>query len=181
MKDEKNMTTGQTRSILFITQAAIIAALYTVLTVLAASFNLASGEIQVRFSEALTILPFFSFAGVPGLTIGCLISNIVTGANIFDVVFGTFATFIGAMGTWYIGKIFDKTKANILKFLAPLPPIISNTVIVPYILVYAYHIPAGIQYLMLTVGVGEIIACGIFGMILMFAITPLRTILFPDR
>ena len=93
---------GMSRT-LVITQAAIIAALYTVLTILASLLGLSSGAIQVRFSEALTILPFFSFAGVPGVTIGCLVSNIVTGSDIFDIIFGTLATLIGAIGTWYIG------------------------------------------------------------------------------
>ena len=69
----------QTSKITYITQAALIAALYTVLTMLAAGFDLASGAIQVRFSEALTILPFFTPAAIPGLTIGCLLSNTLTG------------------------------------------------------------------------------------------------------
>ena len=76
MNTQNNLT--NTNKTLYIAQAALIAATYTVLTMIAAGFDLASGAIQVRFSEALTILPFFTPAAIPGLTLGCLISNIVT-------------------------------------------------------------------------------------------------------
>ena len=178
MEELKAMRVQGMSRTLVITQAAIIAALYTVLTIFAASLNLASGAIQVRFSEVLTILPFFSFAGVPGVTIGCLVSNIVIGSDIFDIIFGTLATFIGAVGTWYIGILFKKTGKNILKFLAPLPPIIANTIIVPFVLAYAYHVPDGIPFLMLTVGAGEVISCGILGLILLTALYPIRNKVF---
>lgn len=159
--------------ILFIVQASVIAAIYVVLTIVAASFDLASGAIQVRFSEALTILPFFTPAGIYGVTLGCLISNTITNANILDIVFGTLATLIGGIGTWYIGVLYRKSKTAFLKFLAPIPPILANTIIVPYILVYAYRMPDAISFLMLTVGIGEVIACGIFGMMLMVALQPI--------
>lgn len=173
MEKTNLMTKGRIR-VLTIVLAGIIAALYSVLTVLAASLNLASGAIQVRFSEVLTILPFFGFAGVPGVTIGCLISNIIIGSNIFDIIFGTFATFIGALGTWYIGILFKKTGNKNLKFLSPLPPIISNTIIVPFVLTYAYGIADGIPLLMLTVGAGEVISCGILGLLLLSALYPFK-------
>lgn len=80
------------RNILSIVQAAMIAALYIVLTALAAGFDLASGAIQVRFSEVLTILPFFTPAAIPGVTIGCLLANILTGSALPDIIFGTLAT-----------------------------------------------------------------------------------------
>ena len=177
MEDSKVLMPGMSRT-LTVTQAAIIAALYTVLTIFAASLNLASGAIQVRFSEVLTILPFFGFAGVPGVTLGCLISNIIIGSNIFDIIFGTFATFIGAIGTWYIGKLFRESEKNILKFLAPLPPIMANTIIVPLVLTYAYGVPDGILFLMLTVGIGEIISCGILGILLMSVLYPIKNKVF---
>ena len=82
---------------LFLTQAAMIATIYVVLTGIAAGFDLANGAIQVRFSEALTVLPFFTPAAVPGLTIGCLLSNILFSGNIFDIIFGTLATLLGAL------------------------------------------------------------------------------------
>ena len=84
---------------MYVVHAAVIAALYVVLTYLAAGFDLASGAIQVRFSECLTILPYFTTAAVPGVTLGCLIANILIGSAAPDVIFGTLATFLGALGT----------------------------------------------------------------------------------
>ena len=155
--------------VLFLTQAAMIAALYVVLTFVSNAFGLASGAIQIRISEALTILPYFSPVAVPGLFIGCLISNLLTGCALFDVIFGSIATLLGAVGTRLLRRI---------KWLAPLPPIISNTVIVPFVLTYVYGLPGGIPYFMLTVGIGEIISCGVFGMILLSILSKYRSNLF---
>ena len=148
---------------LFIAQAAMIAAIYVVLTFIANAFGLANYAIQVRFSEALTILPFFTPAAIPGLFVGCLLSNILTGCLPLDVVFGSIATLIGAYGTYALRKY---------KWLAPLPPIIANTVIVPFVLAYVYKFEGSVPYFMLTVGIGEVISCGILGMILLFALKP---------
>lgn len=150
-----------TNKIIFICQAAMIAALYVVLTYAINAFNLASGAIQVRVSEALTILPFFTPAAIPGLVIGCFIANLSTDAVILDVIFGTLATLLGALGTYALRKY---------KWLAPLPPIISNTIIVPWVLRFAYGIDSAIPYMMLTVGIGEVLSCGILGMLLLFAL-----------
>ena len=79
------------------TQAAIIAALYVVLTYLAGMLGLASGAIQIRFSEALTILPVFTPAAIPGLFAGCILSNLFTGCALPDIVVGSLATLIGAV------------------------------------------------------------------------------------
>ena len=150
-----------TNKIIFICQAAMIAALYVVLTYAINAFNLASGAIQVRVSEALTILPFFTPAAIPGLVIGCFIANLSTGGVILDVIFGTLATLLGALGTYALRKY---------KWLAPLPPIISNTIIVPWVLRFAYGIDSAIPYMMLTVGIGEVLSCGILGMLLLFTL-----------
>lgn len=158
------------KNVLLITQAAAIAALYVVLTVFINAFNLASGAIQVRISEALTILPYFTPAGIFGVTIGCLLSNIITGCLPLDVVFGTLATLLGALGTFFLRKH---------KFLAPLPPIIANTIIIPFVLSYVYNIEGGIPFLMLTVGIGEIISCYVLGMILLFALNKHKNVIFP--
>lgn len=166
--------------VLFTLQAAVIAAIYVVLTILAASFDLASGAVQVRFSEALTILPFFTPAGIYGVTLGCFLSNILINANILDIIFGTSATLLGCLGTWYIGRIYRNTKHPMLRFLAPIPPILANSLIVPYILVYAYGLPDAILFLMVTVGIGEIIACGVFGMMLMLSLSPMQSLLFTN-
>jgi len=156
----------------FITQAAVIAAIYVVLTLFISAFNLASGAIQVRISEALTILPYFTPAAIPGLFIGCLLSNYIAGNVIWDVIFGSLATLIGALGTHFLKKN---------KWLAPVAPIISNTIIIPFILCYAYGIEGGIPYFMLTIFIGEFISCGILGMILLFALSKYRHIIFPDE
>ena len=156
----------------FITQAAVIAALYVVLTLFINAFDLASGAIQVRISEALTILPYFTPAAVPGLFIGCLLSNFMTGAAIWDIIFGSLATLIGAIGTYLLRK---------WKWCAPLPPILSNTIIIPFVLTYAYGIPGGIPFFMLTVGAGEVLSCGVLGMILLFALQRYRNIIFKNN
>ena len=147
----------------YLTLAAVIAALYVVLTYLSALFGL-SGQnlIQVRLSEALCILPYFTPAAVPGVTIGCLIANLMTGAHALDILFGTLATLLGAIGTRLLKK---------WRFLAPLPPILANTLIVPFVLRYAYLMTDfAMPILFLTVGAGEILSVGVLGMILLFAL-----------
>lgn len=155
---------------LFIAQAAIIAALYVVLTLLANSLGLANYAIQLRFSEALTILPLFTPAAIPGLFLGCVISNLLTGAIIWDVVFGSLATLLGAVGTYLL---------RWCKWLSPLPPIAANTIIVPPVLYFAYHIPGSIPYFMLTVGIGELLSCGALGMLLLFVLQKYKKYIFP--
>lgn len=157
--------------VLFLTQAAMIAALYVVLTFAIHTFGLASGAIQVRISEALTVLPYFTPAAIPGLFIGCLISNTLTGCALPDIMFGSLATLIGAFGTYMLRRF---------RFAAPLPPIVANTLIVPFILTYVYEIPGGIPYLMLTVGIGEVLSCGVLGMILLFALDKYKGKLFQN-
>lgn len=156
----------------FITQAAAIAAIYVVLTMFINAFDLASGAIQVRISEALTILPYFTSAAVPGLFIGCLLSNFFTMAPIWDVIFGSLATLIGAIGTYLLRKY---------KWCAPIPPILSNAIIIPFVLAYAYQIPGGVPFFMLTVGAGEVLSCGVLGMILLFALSKYRNVLFKNE
>ena len=150
-------------------QAAMIAAIYVVLTFIANAFGLASYAIQVRFSEALTILPYFTPAAIPGLFIGCLLSNILTGCALPYIIFGTLATLLGAVLTYRLRKY---------KWLAPVPPIIANAIVVPLILLYAYGIrPLWLSFI--TVTAGEIISCGILGMLLLFTLEKYRTRLFP--
>lgn len=141
----------------FISHTAVIAAIYVVLTILANLFGLSSHAIQVRFSEALTILPIFTPAAIPGLFVGCILANLLTGALIPDIIFGSIATLIGAYLTYLLRK---------KPILATLPPILSNTLIIPFILRYVYAFDGSLPYFMLTVGVGEIISCGVLGTIL---------------
>ena len=152
-----------------IANAGMVAALYVVLTWIANLLGLASGAIQVRLSEALTILPVFTAAAVPGLAVGCVLANLLTGCAFWDVVFGSIATLLGAIGTRLL-----KNKP----LLAWIPPVVSNAAIVPVVLMKVYgvnDITVFGQYfgpetiwlmLVITVGIGEIISCGVLGLLL---------------
>ena len=152
----------------FMTQAAMVAAIYVVLTIVFAPISF--GQVQLRIAEALTILPVFTPAAVPGLFIGCLIGNILGGAVLPDIIFGSIATLIGAYFTW---RLKEKKP-----YIAVLPPILSNTIIVPFILRYAYGIFVPVPLLMLTVGLGEIMGCGVLGIALYYALHKYSHILF---
>ena len=158
------------KKVLFVVHAATIAALYVVLTLLANVLGLANFAIQIRFSEALTILPFFTPAAIPGLTVGCILSNLLTGCLPLDVLFGSLATLLGALGTYYLRRFS--------KWLAPLCPIAANTLIVPFVLAYVYRFEGSIPYFMITVGIGEIISCGVLGMLLLFSLDKYKQQLF---
>ena len=158
--------------ILLITQGAMIAALYVVLTWVANVLGLANGAIQVRFSEALCILPIFTPAAIPGLFVGCLISNIINGCVIWDIIFGSFATLIGAFGTYFLRKT---------KFIFTLPPVISNMVIVPFVLRYAYMVEDAYWFLVATVGAGEVISVCILGLILKAALDKNKRAIFSQE
>jgi uncharacterized membrane protein len=168
------------KKVLFITQAGVIAALYVVLTILANALGLANYAIQVRFSEALTILPFFTPAAIPGLFIGCILSNWLTDCIIWDIIFGSLATLLGAIGTYLIAHSKPKNaKSSLVRELCcTLPPILSNTIIVPFILAYAYHFEGGVPFFMLTVCIGEVISCGILGFLLMQTLKKYRNQIF---
>ena len=153
----------------FMTQAAMIAAIYVVLTLFVSAINLASGAIQVRISEALTVLPAFTPAAIPGLFLGCFISNLITGAMLPDIIFGSLATLIGAIGSYFLRK---------WKWAVPLPPILSNVLIIPFVLAYVYHFPGGVPYFMLTVGIGQVISCGVLGMLLYKVLSNYRNVIF---
>ncbi len=159
------------KKILFITQAAMIAALYVVLTFLASAFGLASGVIQVRLSEMLTVLPFFTPAAIPGLYIGCILSNWLTGGCLLDIFVGSLATLIGAVLAYLLRK---------QKWLVPLPNILANAIIVPFVLIYGYGFHDAWWFLFLTVGAGEVISCGVLGMILLFALKKYARVIFGE-
>lgn len=150
------------QKIRFLTQAALIAALYVVLTMLSALFGLASGAIQVRLSEALTILPAFTPAAVPGLFIGCLLANTLSGSLPWDIVFGSLATLLGAFGTYLLRRCS--------RWLAPLPPILANMLVVPVVLKRVYGFEDAYWFLVVTVGVGEVVSAGVLGMLLYYAV-----------
>lgn len=143
---------------LYLTQASLIAALYVVLTIISNFAGLASGVIQLRLSEMLTILPVFTAAAIPGLAVGCAVANLATGCALWDVVFGTLATTLGALGTYYIGRKYP--------YAGPAFPIAANALIVPKVLQVVYGAEGTYWYFMLTVGIGEILSCGLLGIIL---------------
>ena len=156
------------KKVLFLTQAAMIAALYVVLTFVFAAISF--GEVQLRIAEALTIFPMFTPAAIPGLFVGCLLGNILGGAALPDIIFGSLATLAGAYGTW----ILRKKKP----FIACLPPIVANTLVVPFVLRYAYGINLPIWWMMITVGVGEVLGCGVLGNVLYFVLRKYKEPIF---
>ena len=162
------MKENKTLNVQFLAQAAMIAAIYVVLTLVFAPF--AYGEVQVRLSEALTILPVFTPAAVPGLFVGCLLSNILGGCIVPDIIFGSLATLTGAVFTYLL--------RNQSRFLAPLPSILANALIVPFVLRFGYQVPLPIPFMMLTVGIGEVISCGVLGMILYAALHRYKNLIF---
>ena len=157
----------KSKKLVFICQAAVIAALYVVLTYVFSAF--ASGVIQVRVSEALTILPAFTPAAIPGLVIGCLLSNTLTGCVLLDIIFGSVATIIGALGSYALRRH---------TWLVPIPPIVSNMIIVPFVLRFAYGATDAFPFMIATVGAGEIISCYLLGMILYGALKKVNHTLF---
>lgn len=143
---------GNTRTLV---RAALIAALYTVLTLLLQP--LSYGEVQIRFSEALTLLPILLPEAVPALAVGCLLANILGGCTIFDIVFGTLATLLAALCTRRLRDRF---------WLAALMPVLFNGVIVGAVVHYCYAPIFPLPLSMLSVAAGEAVACLVVGPLL---------------
>lgn len=150
------------------TESALIAAVYVALVLLFKPISF--GAIQFRIAEALCILPFFSLSAVPGLALGCLLGNFFSGAAMPDVLFGTLATLLAAILSY---KLRD-----INKWLVCLPPILANAIIVPFVLQYAYGVTDGYFFLFATVGIGEILAVGVLGNILLLALEGRKEVIF---
>lgn len=150
---------------LYLTRGAVVGASYVVLTYLSAIFGLSSGVIQLRISEALCILPIFMPEAIPGLFIGCIISNLITNAVIWDVIFGSLATLIGAFGARLLRKLPTK-----FIWCATLPTVLSNAVIVPLVLIYAYMVADTYFFILATVTVGEVLSATMCGSALYFAL-----------
>lgn len=133
-------------------QAAVIAAVYVVMTISFAPIS--SGLFQLRFSEALTVLPALTSAAIPGLFVGCLLGNFLVGASFVDVIFGSLTTLAAAYISYRLrGK----------KWLVPLPPIILNAIVVGYMLVNLYAVPVSIFVAMAWVAAGQFVACYVIG------------------
>lgn len=146
-------------------RAAMICALYVALTWVCGLLGLANMPVQLRLAEALCVLPFFMPEAIAGLTVGCLVANFLVGCIWQDILFGTLATLLGALGTYAMRHLRGK-----FRFLAVLPPIVANTVIVPFVLRYAYGIGDGWLVLAAGVGAGEIVSVGVLGIFLMLAL-----------
>lgn len=155
------------KTVYFLVYGAAIAAIYVVLTMVFAPISF--GPVQFRIAEALCILPFFTPAAVPGLFIGCLLSNLLCGAAPLDIVFGSLASLVGAAGSYAVRKN---------RWLVCIPPIVANTVIIPWVLRYAYGSEAMIYFAMVTVGIGEILAIGILGNVLLAALERYKKFIF---
>ncbi len=138
-----------------ITRIAIIAAIYAVLTVAISPISYA--VMQVRLSEALTILPVFTPLAIPGLVIGCFISNLLGPAGIIDAVVGSVATLIAACGTYALRKH---------RFLAMCCPVVANGVIVGSMLHYVVGVDVALWACILWVSLGEAISCFVVGLTL---------------
>ena len=166
---------SNSRKVRFIAISAVVAAMYAGLTYLAAAVNLAYGPVQFRFSEALTVLPAFTPAAVPGLALGCFIANLTSPLGVVDWVFGTLASFVAAVGTLALSKVRFKG----VPWLAPLPPVIANAVIVGLELccfsdagVFSWGNASlgGFLAGAASVGLGELVVCYALGVPLMIAI-----------
>ncbi|MBQ4071441.1 MAG: QueT transporter family protein [Clostridia bacterium] len=149
-----------------LSRGALIGALYVALTYISSLVGLSSGVIQFRISEALTILPVLMPEAIPGLFVGCIISNLMTpGAHPLDIVFGSVATLIGALGAHLLRRLPSR-----FKWVATLPTIFSNAIIVPFVLMFAYGAEGSYPFFMLTVGIGEVVCAGIGGALLYYSL-----------
>ena len=155
------------QKLLFIVQAAAIAAIYVVLLLVFAPISF--GEVQIRFAEALTVLPYFTPAAIPGLFVGCLLGNFLGGAILPDIIFGSLTTLVAAFVSYRLRK---------RKYLVVLPPIIGNALVMPFVLYYGYGTNLPIPFMMLTVAAGEIISCGVIGTVILLALDRYKDTLF---
>ncbi|KPL04502.1 MAG: hypothetical protein AMJ73_04180 [candidate division Zixibacteria bacterium SM1_73] len=140
----------------YIAQVGIIGSLYAVITIILAPISY--GPIQVRVSEALTVLPYLSPAAIPGLFIGCVVANIYGGLGIYDIIGGSLLTLLAAFLTF----LASKTKKPIL---APVPPVLVNAFGVSLYLHFLFQLPYWIT--VIYIGTGEIAACFVLGYLLL--------------
>ena len=150
-------------STLRLTRGAVIAALYFIFTLISGIFGLSSGVIQFRISEAMCILPLFFPESVLGLFVGCMISNLILSGSIFDIIFGSLATLLGALGALLWKKLPRKIHP-----LAGIPTVIANAIIIPPVISYAFGATESIYFIALTVSIGEIVCAGVGGALLYY-------------
>lgn len=151
----------QNKGIRFLVRSAMLAALYVALTLLSAMLGMSSGAVQVRLSEALCVLPVFTTAAIPGITVGCFLANLLTGGTIWDLTIGVLATLFGLIAARLLHRH---------KYLAALPTILSNAFLIPWVLILAGFLPNTPSTYWITVGtvgLGEVIGCGGLGALLL--------------
>lgn len=117
-----------------IARAGVLAGLYALLSLV--TFPIASGSIQFRVSEGLCLLPLFMPESIPALFIGCMVSNLITGCAIFDIIFGSLITLFSAILTYYFGKIIKNVPLKLI--VGGLFPVILNAFLLPLIWYYCY-------------------------------------------
>ena len=139
-------------SVTALTRAALIAALYAALTLLLAPISY--GQVQIRLSECLTLLPVLLPEAIPALAVGCLLANILGGCSIFDILFGTLATLLAGCLTRFFRNKFA---------LAAAMPVLLNGLIVGAVVHYVYAPVVPLPLCMLSVAAGEIIPCYVLG------------------
>ena len=154
--------TRTNKTVKWLAKGAMIAAVYVVLTLVFAPISFSA--IQVRVAEAMTILPLFTSAAIPGLLVGCVLANLLGGAIVWDVVFGSLATLIGAA----LGYLLRKNR-----WLVPIPTILANTAIIPFVLRYGYgftDLPLWLSAVYIFLG--EVIGCYLLGELLATVLLP---------
>lgn len=142
-------------------RGSLIAALYVTLTLVSSAFGLSSGVIQLRLSEALCILPYFCPEAIPGLFIGCLLANFLSSALPLDILFGSLATLLGAIGARALRRH---------PFLVPLPTVLANAAIIPLVLIYVYGVPDAYPFILFTVTLGEVLSVYVLGLPLLYTL-----------
>ncbi|WZL78955.1 QueT transporter family protein [Eubacteriales bacterium mix99] len=152
----------------FLVQAAVIAAIYVVLTLLFSPISFGESLIEFRVSEMLTVLPFYTPAAIPGLFIGVLLSNLFSPVGPIDVVLGSLASLVAA----FLSRKMPK------KALVPLPPVVVNGLIIGGMLHYVYHFPLWIS--VLSVMFGQVVTCYGLGTVLMLVLDKYSKYLFPS-
>ena len=153
----------------FLCEAALIAAIYVILTYFCAAVGMSSGAIQLRFSEALCIFGLFTPAALPGVALGCFMANLLTGCALWDIVFGSLASLIGMVGVIALKKF---------PYLAPIPYALANMIIVPFVVKLVYGAPEALPLIFLTVGIGEIISVFGFGIPLYLVLKKHKNVIF---
>lgn len=162
--------TQYNKTVYSVAYGAVIAAIYVALTGIFQPISF--GPVQFRISEALCILPYFTPAAVPGLFVGCLIANILFSGAPLDIVFGSLATLIGAMGSLRLRRY---------RWLVCLPPILANTAIIPWVIRFSYGSEDMLLFSAGTVGIGEILAVGVLGNMLLLALERYKDIIFKHQ